>query len=341
MDVMSLLPARYSLDNLRFALRHPQALSAELHALGNRVNLAVHRRRYAGVGNDVLDEDWDNLFILDACRYDVFADQADLPGTLERRISKGSESWRFLRENFAGRDCHDVVYVTANPHAYKLEAGTFHATWNLLDDRWDPELQTVRPEVVADAAREALEQFPDKRLIVHFMQPHFPFLGETGQQLDHGGITYQFGEDVDADVEPADGHEQPATPGQNGDEERIRSILIWGQLRWNLLDVETVWQAYCENLDIVLPVVEELLSDLDGRTVVTSDHGNLFGERLSPIPTRAYGHPPGLFAEELRRVPWHIVDGPRRSTTAEPPVERETLDEEVAQERLRDLGYVG
>jgi len=28
-----------------------------------------------------------------------------------------------------------------------------------------------------DAAIEAYEQFPNKRLIIHFMQPHGPFIG--------------------------------------------------------------------------------------------------------------------------------------------------------------------
>ena len=48
-----------------------------------------------------------------------------------------------------------------------------------------------------------------------------------------------------------------------------------------------------------------LIESLDGKTVVTSDHGNLFGRRLWPIPLQKYGHPPGLRFPELIEVPWH------------------------------------
>lgn len=105
-----------------------------------------------------------------------------------------------------------------------------------------------------------------------------------------------------------------------------------------------LYRAYRENLEAVLPAVERLLSELDGRTVVTADHGQLFGERLFSIPIRKYGHPPGLYPEELVKVPWHVFDeGPRREIVSEErpgKSSRDTEDEELARERLRDLGYV-
>jgi len=42
-----------------------------------------------------------------------------------------------------------------------------------------------------------------------------------------------------------------------------------------------VWEAYNENLDIVLTEIEALLDELDGKSVITADHGNLVGERLT------------------------------------------------------------
>ncbi|MDG5776143.1 hypothetical protein VB773_02085 [Haloarculaceae archaeon H-GB2-1] len=36
-------------------------------------------------------EEWDNLVILDACRYDVFEEMHTFPGTLKPIISKGEE----------------------------------------------------------------------------------------------------------------------------------------------------------------------------------------------------------------------------------------------------------
>jgi hypothetical protein len=39
-----------------------------------------------------MDEDWDTLLILDACRYDLFAEEVPFGGRLESRISLGSSS---------------------------------------------------------------------------------------------------------------------------------------------------------------------------------------------------------------------------------------------------------
>jgi len=84
----------------------------------------------------------------------------------------------------------------------------------------------------------------------------------------------------------------------------------------------------------------ELLDELDGKSVVTSDHGNLFGERLWPIPIRRYGHPRGLRHPALIDVPWHEVPfETRREITADPPRSTEPVAGDLIQRRLEDLGY--
>ncbi len=271
-----------------------------------------------------MSEDWDNLLILDACRYDMFADRIDLDGELQSRISLGSSSEEFLERNFASGEFHDTVYINSNPyiHRLNLDEGTFHAVIDCISD-WDTELQTVTPETVAQAAVDAHETHSEKRLIVHFMQPHAPFIGEIGQNMVGGGWT------MDDEGEP---HRDIETePG------------IWNQLRDGTADVdlERVWKAYMENLDVVLAEVTDLLETLDGKSVITADHGNFVGERLSPIPSRQkYGHPYGVHAEELVKVPWFVIEGDgRREVQAEPPVEQETVDEEIVDERLEALGY--
>lgn len=309
--------SRYTFDNLVDALHNPQRFLGEYHRIAVDINVRLHNRR----GNDgtrVIDEDWDNLIILDACRFDMFEDQNNLEGQLQRRRSLGSESWEFLRSNFAGEEHHDVVYVTANPHAPKLPDGTFHAVVNLLETGWDTDLQTVRPDTVVASTIEAHETYPNKRLIVHFMQPHFPFIGEHGQLLAHKGID-----------NPINGDTSP-------DHERH----VWGSLGHGRLDTDAVWRAYRENLDIALEHVAELLDELSGKSVVTSDHGNLLGEWTQPLPARGYGHPRGLDVPELRTVPWLVVEGAeRRSVISEAPVESTQLGSDVVDDRLTALGY--
>lgn len=272
----------------------------------------------------VMDEDWDSLVILDACRHDMFEDRNTLEGTLEHRFSLGSTSEEFLERNFTDETYHDTVYVNANPYVpyLGLDAGTFHAVVDLLDE-WDDDLQTVLPETVVEAALEAHQRYPKKRLIVHFMQPHAPFIGTRGRELGMGGW-----------------NPDQENEGLDGD-------TVWQYLRQHPpeseagINLDRVWEAYTENLDLVLEHVKELIDELDGTTVVTADHGNLVGERLSPIPTkRFYGHPYGVYHPNLVKVPWLRVGGDeRREIVTEPPRSTDTVDEDVTEERLEALGY--
>jgi len=67
----------------------------------------------------------------------------------------------------------------------------------------------------------------------------------------------------------------------------------WMQIITGHVDIERdeIWDAYKNNLKLVLPSVRELVDELTGKMVITSDHGNMFGERSSPIPYREWGHP--------------------------------------------------
>lgn len=272
-----------------------------------------HRRggldSYNVEGVDVFDADWDNLLILDACRYDVFADVADLPGRLESRRSRGSMTREWVRANFADRRLYDTVYVTANgnfAHVRDEIGAAVHAEVPLWQNeyRTGPGNSVAPPEVVAEAARTNAEQYPNKRLAVHFVQPHAPYLGPTGERFD------------------------PRVP--LGDIPRRYEVTA-----------EEVRRAYRENLELVLSEVEGLLATLPGKTVVTADHGELLGERLRPLPVRDYGHPKGIYVDELVDVPWHVsTNGSRKRIHPEPPETTvPSVDTARVEEHLRDLGY--
>lgn len=305
-----------SISKIKRLLLDPSLLIGQVRWTGLKMNMKYNEYIDTRDGDAVMEEDWDNLIILDGCRYDMFADRNRIDGELQSKTSLGSASWEFIEQNFVGKEFHDTVYITCNPYVTRIENGTFHAVVDLLDE-WDSELQTVHPEVVVDVAKQVYAEYPDKRLIIHFMQPHYPFIGQNGKDIDHKG--YSKGENNDL-------------PGKN----------VWGQLRINSdeLSVDEVWEAYRENLDIVLSHVEELLKELTGRSVITADHGNLIGERLRPIPVRCYGHPPEIRTPELVTVPWHVIDvGSRRKITADPPITHEKPSDETVTERLRALGY--
>ncbi|WP_049971712.1 hypothetical protein [Haladaptatus cibarius] len=312
---------RYSLQNARRVLENPSLLQGELRRLRKdalNANAYVSRLLNDDERVNVMAEDWDNLVILDACRYDMFAARANIGDRVTSKLSPGSESWEFMQESFVGTEFHDTVYVTSNPHAYKLPEGTFHAVVNLLDDHWDDTFRTVMPETMVEQTLAAFEQYPDKRIITHFMQPHFPFIGEKGRKLGHAGIEMQ----LDADEHSGEPHP-------------------WNALLYGETDNESeIIEAYVENLNVTLPHVEQLVDELSGKSVITADHGNLIGERTYPIPIRTFGHPGGLHKRELIEVPWAEIDSKeRREITAEPPKASEEIDDDVIEDRLRNLGY--
>lgn len=299
---------------LRLALTNPVAVLREVNCVFNQ---RFYLRDYYPGGVDVFEEDWDNLVILDSCRYDMFSEHSTLPGKLERRVSRGTGTREFLRGNFHGRSLRDTVYVTANPQLY-WHSDEFdvdlHAVVDVWRDGWDEEFGTVLPETTTEYAMMAAGTYPDKRLVVHYLQPHRPFIGNTGRRSTEL---------------PKQKH--PEKPQLQDELFSLRADF----------SREEYWEAFTENLRIVLPYVEELLGELQGKTVVTSDHGQLVGERSYPIPFRDYGHWRGNYARELLEVPWlEYTNGERKKVVeSEPNEELEEPDNEEVKGRLRQLGY--
>lgn len=266
----------------------------------------------------IFKEDWDNLAILDACRYDMFEQHSNLPGQLEYRYSEGSSTVEFLRANLVGRDLRDTVYVTANPQLYRnrddLQVDV-HKVINIWkEDGWDEEYHTVLPETVTKYAQDAAERYPDKRLLVHYIQPHYPFIGSQ-TEFDKEQL-------VDTDT------------GERN---------VWYQMMTGTLDIErdTIWQLYVDNFKYMLPYVDDLLTTLEGKTVITADHGNMVGERAFPFPITEWGHPRGIHTEQLIKVPWLVYqNGSRRSIVAgESSSVTSDVDKDTVRDRLRNLGY--
>lgn len=300
----------------RWAVESPNLLLREINRL---YYTRAYHRAYNASGIDVVAEDWDTLIVLDACRYDLFEERHDLPGTLSARESRAAHTSEFIAGNFNGRDLTDTVYVTASPIMQRgypeTYDPTFHEVVNVWqEDGWDDEYNSVLPETMVEYATRAANEYPRKRLIVHFMQPHYPFIGS----------------DLALDEQSVPDPEELTTD-------------VWHELMRKQTDVsrQEIVAAYRQNLDVVLPHVERLLETLSGKTVVTSDHGNMLGERSRPLPIREWGHPPGVYTPELVTVPWlEYVDGPRRDIVAEAPEsEVERADDNVVRDRLRQLGY--
>jgi len=117
----------------------------------------------------VLQEEWDYLILLDACRFDYFKKYSRLPGELKKKKSPSTNTITWLKTNFKKYN-EDIVYISSNPHISKHELGGFKGTnyfykvESLWDYGWDDELGTVTPEKVTEAALKAKEKYPEKKI---------------------------------------------------------------------------------------------------------------------------------------------------------------------------------
>ncbi|WP_345785410.1 hypothetical protein [Halorubrum distributum] len=280
-----------------------------LQAIGRRLDY----------GTNAFDREWDALVVLDACRADLLrlvAPDFGFLGAVETVRSVGSSSSEWLENTFPGRpETARTAMVTGNTWTDRyLDADAFAALDEVWKYAWDGESGTVPAAAVTDRAISlARERDPD-RLVVHYMQPHHPFVPD-----------------------PLDGDDGLARTGSHSN-----AGNPWVLLRRGEVSVERVWTAYEANLRHVLGEVESLAANVDGRIAVTADHGNLFGE------WGLYGHPMHTPVPALLKVPWATVDGADEGarepilTPPEPlPVSRVHGGEgETDRDRLRALGYL-
>lgn len=281
---------------------------------GNKSKLiaGVLRRFYRSKppeGVKVIEQDWDYLIVLDACRYDIFEEVYDeldwLKGDLSKKISRGSMSIEWLNRNFT--DYYgDVVYISANtfvspvdmdPHYGRKEFDPTEHFYDLIpmyDKKEYREGNVTKPEAMTEKAVEASKKYPNKRFIIHYMQPHEPYLGED----------------------------------YYAPEKLLRELRREGK------SFDELKKYYKANLIRALESVKSLIAAVDGKVVITSDHGELFGE---------YGmhtHPHSVYVSELIDIPWlEINNGERRQTKEEQSVQDNEIDEEMIKEKLEGLGY--
>lgn len=295
----------YSLDDLTTAIRNPKFITTEFN---KKYNYWKNGIPYNPSGIDIFEQDWDNLVILDGCRYDEFSRCINLEGRLENRISRGSTSSEFILGNFSDKQLHDVVYVTANAYYIRYkEKGILNAELHDLEFVERDALNgiTSRPETVTRVAKRINDQYPNKRLIVHYMQPHSPYLGPVGSKFDW----------------------------QNGNS-------LHTTVKKQQINQSDHLAAYRENLELVLEETAELLEEFTGKTILTADHGEMLGERMRPIPTKFYGHPTGVYVDELVKVPWFITEyDSRKEIIPEPPIDQQEYDISEVEEHLKNLGY--
>jgi hypothetical protein len=284
---------------------------------------------YNNDGVHVMEQDWDNLLILDACRGDMFEEGIDTGqfDSYKRVHSMGTSSPDWMRQTFTGdRSYPDTVYITGNPWISKIAPESFCQIRNLWLENYSitsEDLQgaidlgdvdavdtskpvTIYADDLTQAAKEIYDEYPNKRLIVHYFQPHAPVVGNS------------------------DGTRKKNIPAE---------LNPGSELHTGKVTKEAVWDAYIENLQFAFHHAKDLAESIGGKSVYTSDHGELFGERMWPFPIRAYQHPTGLRHPKLTEVPWAEQTVGDRRTIEAGNVEIHEADLNEIDNRLEQLGY--
>jgi len=278
---------------------------------------------------NIINEHWDYLIILDACRYDYFdrMHRDYFEGRLMKKISTGSCTNEWRDKSFPDH-YDDIVYISANPQiaanlpVYGYLAGEhFHKVHEVWKTGWDTDSGTVLPETLTNAAIDIIAKTPGKRFIIHYLQPHAPYL--MAEIEPHG---YNIG-DIHAAARTlagSDKYGKTSAPKQwllknllklfkntniltNYPEWLLRQLLHmppgcamdaarrkYGQ--------KMLPKAYEATLGRTLAQVAVLLKHLTGRIIITADHGELLGEH------RRYAHPYGSLDPTLIEVPWLTIE---------------------------------
>jgi len=293
-------------------------------------------------------DDWDVLVVMDATRVDLAREVLAEP--VKSVWSPASTSIDWINRTFNQHPEHAARagYVTANPFADHDTPGTksadladgdlghfrplYKTHWqditaeNIARERHAETgraavgsgIATVPPDPVTDhgiAAWRQREQLDIDRLVLHYMQPHEPYRSHP-----------EWG---------------------SGDSDLLRNLVdpkaeagssVWPQVQAGRIPEDELWAAGVDNLHWVLEdVCNRLLSNVDGRVVLTADHGNAMGE------WGEWHHPPGALSPACRKVPWLGVDAtdertarPDIDVTADAPIQ--TTDADTARQ-LEALGY--
>lgn len=263
-------------------------------------------------GVPIYKRGWDVLVVLDACRVDLMAEVMDdydflSPGKIE---SVGSTSPEWMEKNFTdeySEQMRRTTYVTGNPFSDGIVT---KRDFQLLDEvwryAWDDDLGTIPPDAISDRAITVQREHNPDRMIVHYMQPHWPFVPDP---LDEGMRLEEFG--------------------------GLHDDSVWTRLRKGEVTKERVWSAYRKNLEFVLESVEVLLENIESdKVVITSDHGNGMGEH------GYYGHARNVPFSYIKEVPWCVTSA-TDTGKYEPEIEpAETDNRGEVGDRLRDLGYL-
>lgn len=314
------------LRKMRKAVSDPSAVRQFLadrrryHRATLRAKIAAFRHRdlprHKSMIHDFIDQDEFLLVVLDACRYDYLADVHGeyIDGEIQRVFTPHGATPYYVSGTWTEQ--YDLTYVAGGPpisdESFVGRANISYRPSDHIDtivDAWrqgyEKELGVMPPEAVTHAALE----HDDDRMVVHYFQPHAPYIGDERLRMD------------------AD---------QSDREQNI--IETYERIKNGDIRPQRLREVYRSNLERVLPAVQDLIRRVDRPVVITADHGELLGEKGQFFHGHDCARVPSLCV-----VPWLEVANSEVGVTDEPLpndyVRKTDSTERSVEDQLRDLGY--
>lgn len=290
---------RYAkLRNLRVVAKYPKTVYYPVREVNGFSNSLIYKTIASKVIKqedlEIVEKEWSNLIILDAARYDFFKKVNDISGDLTKRLS-GRSSTKFVKTELQNKQLKDVVCVTQDDKydRYLNQSQFHHYEYINQGRRSYQERRNLEKEMI-EKIQNLRRTYPEKRLLTHFMRPHIPWISEYAEDL-RSQITDRY--DVTFKFESAD---------SKSDHLHEPLYSLYHARQFGLINDAELRKAYEKEMQDIIQSLARLIKNLNGKTIITADHGEMLGERMPPLFVRHWGH--HGFNKEKRTVPWLEVD---------------------------------
>lgn len=252
---------------------------------------------------DLIDDDWKFLIILDACQYEMFKmvyREFFNKGKLIKAISPATWTLEWLEKVFS-KYYENIIYISPNPFInskreirFRGDAGDlryfdakkhFYKIIDVWNYGWDNKIDKVHPKTINNYFVRNYMKSPGKRFIIHYMQPHNPFITIGGRSAFKS-------------IETIRG--PPSFSSKKGLKILkwyIRKRITGDEFIWKIRKMmnkppdscesiafyqggrEAVKKVYRNEIRLALKYIKILIDSIDGKWLITSDHGERLGER--------------------------------------------------------------
>jgi len=263
------------------------------------------------------DNKWDFLVILDACRYDSFEQvYKEFFKNNNHKLMKGhtigSCTADFMIKTFDGK-YDDIIYISGNPNMnskcavsgldqlgqeyYYKGSEHFNKIVDVWDFGWDEKLGTVPPLQINKAFHREYMRNPDKKFVLHYLQPHLPYI-TLGGNPDPKAKPYQLKKrtDIRQKVKKKIKNKIPEMVKWNIKKFINMPVGNNVELFWRIGGRELIEEIYKDEIRFALSHVKMLMDHITGDWIITSDHG----ERICQLLKYTHG---GKLDKDLREIP--------------------------------------